>query len=431
MRTQTKSKLCVVLGNKEKTFDIDYPKFSNNAKLIEQVFFENFSGAVSSVILYSEYISPTNILKLNTELPLGIIKENDLILLSGISPTNTYCVLSPYKTKNRIIKNLYYSELTFLLNGNSGLCERRRYIDSINNVLPLFQIISLMEIKDGQRILCDLLKFSRTYFMTLREGIQLNKESKAFVRMLALQLLEFDPVICNEELIECLGDLMSVCSLLRKRILKIIMTTINFWVNIEVPLLSLFWMTIKGNLSCDVKEYIKIVNTQKILQFVGTLDKSIKEHSCCKKHGAFVKSTSEDRYKSMKSLLKFVVISDPKNQAENLSRILCIMSQKPSPCLFLFLLEVMKDLIDTSTSYIKTLFNIGGIFEIFTLARDYPVDIKIECLTFASIVIKQIPALDWWNFRNELLKMLETSPEFIKKIVIKLIIKPKEIRFAL
>ena len=400
------------IGNEQKSFIVDYPEFSKKAALIEQVFFENFKGAMNSILLYSELLTSSTLSKLYASLPNGISNEQHIKILSGVCPRSKYNGWSCTRVKQGVLENFCDGYTNLQIKKDYALSNMSKYIDSVLNLVPLLHIAAVMKVSSAQKIFNELLDLFRVYFTSLVRDF--NKETKAFVRALGLQLLSMDPMICNEGFIEHLGSLMTVNALLRKRMIKMIMSTMNFWVNIEYSLLPLFWETLKASLSCDLKRYLPIVNASLLLHFMSTMDK---RSSCCNKHSLtedLRKGVLGNVYMTMKSVLKFLVTSDSSKTVDNMFALIDYIALKPSPCFFIFLISVLKELADSNPTCAKALCKIENIKEIFKIAQDYPTDVKISCFSFFCLVSNKFS--EWNVFKVAILNMFEPSFKILHEL---------------
>eukprot|EP01022_Parablepharisma_sp_SALTPOND_P013088 TRINITY_DN1724_c0_g1_i1.p1 TRINITY_DN1724_c0_g1~~TRINITY_DN1724_c0_g1_i1.p1 ORF type:complete len:1516 (+),score=126.56 TRINITY_DN1724_c0_g1_i1:4536-9083(+) len=420
-RTGNLSKLYFFLGTEERQYVVDYPKFPEDATFLEQVFFENFSGVASSVLIYAHPIPSAAITNIAASFPMGLHDVKHIDTFSALSPSNKYCAWTTLRTVGNTIHNIYDGAkgITAVLTGSSGVnivTKDSRYLDPIHNIVPFFHLVPLLDVPLGQKLLNLSLNLSCTYLSNLRSTsfmlARFQKECKCFVRTLGLHLLRFNPMLPNEETIKYMSDLMLIDPSLQRAVLKMLMDTINFWLNIKIPLLPLFWETLKANFACAPKEYSSIINIPIILQFMESMDLSLQKAACCDKHsedGITMHYSLGVRYENMRSLLKFLIINDSTKSVRNLPRIVHTLEQKPCPCLFLSLITLLKDICEGNSGYTIILCKMDGVNTILKTAQSYPVDVKVACISFAAIALEQLtgnPVFEVKGFKLALVHML-------------------------
>ncbi len=213
--------------------------------------------------------------------------------------------------------------------------------------------------------------------------------------------------------------------------LQVLIDTVNFWVNVDLGILPLFWETLKANFACDPKQYGQIVNVGVILRCMVAMDGSLRGAYCCEKHvpggryrAGSRKGSLEDpresfdrqtqysmgvRYEPMRSLLKFLVINDSHRGSTNIHRIVSILERRPSPCLFWALLSLLKDLCESNPNYSNALEKFDGTTTILKSLRGYPVDLKVIALALTAVVVEQQKGsslFDIKDFKDNLVSVL-------------------------
>ena len=408
-----------MLGNKENQWVVDYPKFKKNAVFVEQTFCENLSGAINAILVYSEPIQLEIVKKIVKSLPTGITNEKHLRTLKSICPSSKCSAWTTFRAKENIIKSVYNITDTYItLNGNSGIYNPIKYIPSIKDTVPFLFIASKLNIPLAQEVLFSTIEIAwiHLHSLAINKDVRFEKESKVFIRSLGLALLSLNPKVANNNIIRTIGNFMMLSSILQKKLLKMIAATINFWVNIDNGSLSLFWEIVKANIACDTVEYADIINVYTILRFMKSIDASLSNSPCCNKHsiqGSYKKEALSVKYDSMRSLLKFMIINNSSEITENIAYIVNVILTKPCACLFVALIVLLRDLAECNVGYILELQKLGVITDLFKAARNYPADIKVECIFFASIILDQLyknsSTQEAKSFKFALLHMLETS----------------------
>lgn len=411
-------RLIVNIGNKETQWIVDYPKFRKDSVWVEQSFCEGLSAAVNAILVYPEPIPCGAIKKLAHSLPTGISSENHLKTLTSTCPSNKSYVWTTFRATNKLVHNMY-DTVPMHIAGHTGIYNPVKYVPNIRDLTPFLFIASRLEVALAQKVLCEVLKVVWSHFSALvaeKDG-RVEKESKVFVRILGLALLSLNPSVSTDDFIKTIGNLMLLSPVLQRRLLKMISTTINFWMNIESASLFLFWETVKANVACDTVEYADIINISILLRFMKSMDASLKGLPCCNRHSdskGYTKYSLGVRYDSMRSLLKFIIINNSSAAADNISRIARVILEKPCGCLLVTLIILLRDLAECNVGYTLELQKLGVINDLVKVARGYSADVKVECIFFASVVMDQLykgKTPEMKSFKFALLYMLETSSE--------------------
>ena len=404
------SKLTVCIDSEIQKYIVDYPKFPKKAHYLEQVFFENLVCSVSSVLI-SE--TPMDIKKIGTRFPLGVYKLKDIAGLSEFNIGKTMHCWTPLRTIERTIFNACDRSYA-ILNGNSGahiLNKRLIYLDKISNVVPFFCIVPLLNITSAKKLLTLVLELSFVYFEKLYSAsfssFRFTRETKCFVRSFGFNLLHYDPLVIDADIIRLIGDIMSICPRLKRKILKMFMTTINYWVNIEADLL--FWEVIKASIVSNIESFTDIINTNVLIDIMEAMNSSLRGSSCCNVHCVEENVLNlGGRYDNMKYLLKLFIIHDIEVNSQNVSRVINAITSKPCPCLFISLVNALKEAAKVDLTCVRTLHKMHAIGSIFKAAKNYPMDVKVACVALAAVAFSQNKdeTLFKTEFKNPLLELI-------------------------
>lgn len=184
-------------------------------------------------------------------------------------------------------------------------------------------------------------------------------------------------------------------------------TTINFWTNIDPFLQALYIETLKANISFDSKSYSITVNVRAIIHCMKSMEVSLQGGPCCERHAGEMKIVPpvllQKRFEQMKSLLKFMMISNPESCEKDIQVVLATMDMEISPCLFLTLLSLLNEVSEFNAGHIETLAFLKGFYSIFHSARNYPFDIKMHCLIFAIFCLEELENIQKINLKDLIL----------------------------
>jgi len=408
-------KLQTFIGNEGKRFMMDYPKFYKGSEYLELVLFEDVIGGIGSVLISETVLSSEEIAKFNLKFPRGVCDIKNIEELSKMRIDKRMTDWTAVNVTEKIVNNIFEGGLTGMLMGNSGTYTITKYLDQIHNILPFFYIVSLLETPQAKKLLNKTLRLASIYLKELYRYIdrsqgcvlRFRKESKCFVRAFGYHLLHYDPALPNEETIKHIGNIMAISPNLQKQLLKMLVITMNYWVNIDLVVLQLFWEPIKTNLIVDEKNFT-IFNTQLIIDVMEAINNSLQGSQCCAKHfDETVTHSLSERYESMIHLVKFLIKNEPNNLSQNINRLVHSLDKRPSSCLFLALLAILKDAMEKD---VGGAFKVEGLIIIFKAAQGYPVEVKVACISLTAVCLNhKEKKFDMDKLKNPLIALISGS----------------------
>ena len=192
-------------------------------------------------------------------------------------------------------------------------------------------------------------------------------------------------------------------------------TTINFWINIDPFVQALYMETLKANISFDTKSYSRTVNARAIIHCMRSMEVSLQDNPCCERHAREMKTQPpvllQKRLEQMKSILKFMIISNPENFEKDISVVLATLSMEITPCLFLTLLSLINEISEFNAGHIETLVYLKGFYTIFHSARNYPFDIKANCLIYAIFCLEELENIQKVSLKDSIMTSIKAIYE--------------------
>eukprot|EP00826_Nyctotherus_ovalis_P005898 TRINITY_DN11346_c0_g7_i1.p1 TRINITY_DN11346_c0_g7~~TRINITY_DN11346_c0_g7_i1.p1 ORF type:complete len:393 (-),score=87.89 TRINITY_DN11346_c0_g7_i1:26-1204(-) len=280
-------RLTVFLGSEGRRYIVDYPKFPKKSRYLEQTFFLNLSCSSSSVLISEAPMNPEKIEEVSKKLPYGICKLKDMATLAELHIGKVMSAWTPLRTLQRSVYSVlkHSQKIRAVLNGNSGvhaMNKRLTYLDRMSNLVPLFHIVSLVDADSGRKLLGSILQVCHVYleksFASSVPEIRFAREVKCFARSFGINLLHYDPSLMNGDLIKQIGGIACICPKLKRKVLKMFMATINYWVNIQCDIF--FWEVIKACIISNIHSYSDIINTNILIDIMESINNS----SCCSTH---------------------------------------------------------------------------------------------------------------------------------------------------
>lgn len=386
-------RLTVFLDGEGKRHIVDYPKFPKKSRYLEQTFFPNLPCSSSSVLISEAPTNPDKIYEVSKRLPHGVCRPSDIATLAELHVGKAASAWTPLRTLQGNVYSVlkHNQKVHAALKGSSGVhvaARRSIYCDRMSNVVPLFYVVALVDAALGRKLLGNLLQVCRVYLEKSSAypvpEIRFAREIKCFARSFGINLLHYDPSLMNGDLIKQIGEIACICPRLKRKVLKMFMATVNYWVNIQCDIF--FWEVIKACIISNVHSYSDIINTNILIDIM----ESINNPSCCSVHCIEENSKNLDaKYDSMKYLLKLFIASDLETGGQSLSRILYALSNKPCPCLYGSLVKALKEAAKVDLNCVITLHKMHAMGTILNGAKDYPVDVKVVCLSLAAVALKQ------------------------------------------
>lgn len=392
-------KLQTLVAGEGKRHMVDYPKFYKGTEYLELVLFEDVVGAVGSVLVSEAAMSAEEIAAFGAAFPKGICDAKSVEDLSRIRIDKRITGWTAVSATEKVASNLSDEGVPGMLMGNSGthaMARESKYLDPIQNILPFFHIVSLLDAPLATQFLNRTLKLSHIYLKALQleygnsiSSLRLKKEAKHLVRTFGYHLLHYDPAIPDGDTIKYIGDIMAVSPGLHRRLLKMLMRTMNFWVNTEPAVLQLFWEPIKTNLISDENNFA-LCNVRVMVEVMEAMSSSLQGSPCCSKHADEpVDRSLGARYESMIHFVKFLIRNEPGAIVQNVNKIVSALDNRPCPCLFLSLLTVLKETAEKDVECMAVLCKPEALTTIFKAARGYLVEVKVACISLAAVCLNQ------------------------------------------
>ena len=362
----------------------------------EIVFFENLFGAVSTILLFSRGRPSIHVERIRKLFPSGIHDPAAAKLLVQPLSEELWLCLTPCYAAQKCVPNLLNSapsrSIKAILRGNAGACRTgEKCVDAIDNVLPFLHLATCFfpEETKGGKMLNLTLKLALGQIKLLEEedklSVRVRKECKTLVEVLGYHLTLMRPGIVTAKTVKLINRIAQENEYLQERMLKLLIATMNFWINTSSYLYSLYWDTIKASFACNFKKlscYLKVESVLQMMDNIGALlpsESESSEESCCARF-------LYKYYEPMTGFVHFCILSQPLTMQQDVGKLLCIISRRPCHCMFVQILKLLKNLCEADAGYAKAFDSLKGLMTVFKAATSYSMDGKIECLRlFASL----------------------------------------------
>ncbi len=167
---------------------------------------------------------------------------------------------------------------------------------------------------------------------------------------------------------------------------KMLISSMNFWINTSSYIYALYWDTIKAIFSCDFKKFyyhLKIESVLQMMDNIGTLLPSVpagSEDACC------VHLLSK-YYEPMVAFMHFCILSSPMRVQEDTAKLLSAIGRRPCHCMFIQLVRLVRALCESDAGYAKAFDGAKGLMTVFRATADYGMDAKVAALRLFSSLI--------------------------------------------